>query len=107
MIFNKKLCYLLTIYYFASPAAVTYDFSGGRFGDCIMCYLHAKWISFKYKIPIIFKPFKYSDKLVMHYKELQFDNNINRLKRVIFKNESLINRNSNNLYVVPYFSQVE
>jgi hypothetical protein len=46
--------------------AVTYTFSGGRFGDNLLVYMRAKWISYKYGIPLLYKKFLYSDQLVLH-----------------------------------------
>ena len=51
---------------------VTYEFSGGRFGDCLLAYLHAKWLSYKYDLPLLYKPFQYSDELCLHGKERPF-----------------------------------
>ena len=49
--------------------AVTYSFSGGRFGDNLLAYCHAKWVSYKYGIPLLYKPFEYSNKLKLHFSE--------------------------------------
>jgi hypothetical protein len=38
---------------------VTYELSGGRFGDNITSFLHAKWASFYFNIPIYTTPFLY------------------------------------------------
>lgn len=40
-----------------------------------MAYLHAKWLSYKYKIPLLYKPFSYSTELVLddieyHYSQV-------------------------------------
>ncbi len=55
-----------------SEFAVTYDFSGGRFGDCLLSYLHAKWLAYEKNIPLIYRPFLYSSNLVMDEKEKTF-----------------------------------
>ncbi|HSX11850.1 MAG TPA: hypothetical protein VLF94_09060 [Chlamydiales bacterium] len=52
--------------------AVTYDFSGGRFGDCLLSYLHAKWLAYEKNIPLVYKSFPLSSQLVMHDKEKSF-----------------------------------
>lgn len=39
---------------------------GGRLGDNILDYTHAKWISYKWGIPLLFQPFEYSDQFVFH-----------------------------------------
>lgn len=43
--------------------AITYG-GGGRLGDNILDYVHAKWISYKWGIPLLFNPFEYSDQFV-------------------------------------------
>ncbi len=66
-----RVFYLCFLFFAGSmqSAFVTYELSGGRFGDNLVSYLHAKWISFKYNIPLIYYPFEYSDQLVMHQVE--------------------------------------
>lgn len=54
----------------SGKSAVSHDLSGGRFGDSLICYLHAKWISYKYNIPLLYYPFEYSEKLVLSDAEL-------------------------------------
>jgi len=43
--------------------AITYFWCGGRFGDKIISYTTAKWISFKFNIPLFIKSFRYSSML--------------------------------------------
>ena len=52
-----------------TDVAVTYDVSPGRFGDQMLCYLHAKWISYRYGFPLLYKPFLHSDAFALHEKE--------------------------------------
>ena len=54
------------------PKAVTYTFSGGRFGDNLLSYLHAKWIAYQYQIPLLYRPFNYSQYLVLDDRELKY-----------------------------------
>ena len=49
--------------------AVTYETPGGRLGDQLIAYMHAKWISYLYEIPLVYKPFCYSHDLVLDEKE--------------------------------------
>ncbi len=49
--------------------AITYPENKNRFGDIMLIYLHAKWLSYKYGLPLLYKPFAYSDKLVLHTQE--------------------------------------
>lgn len=52
---------------------ISYNFSGGRFGDCLITYLHAKWLSYKYQLPLAYIPFQFSDQLALHQIERQYD----------------------------------
>ncbi len=50
-----------------TKSAVTYDTQwGGRFGDQTLMYVKARWIAYKVNLPFYYKPFKYSDQLMMH-----------------------------------------
>ena len=62
---------MLTVY----PAAVTYDFSGGRLGDNLISFSHVLWASYKYEVPLLYRSFKYSDMLRLHelHKLCDFD----------------------------------
>lgn len=89
-------------------SAVTYSFSGGRFGDNLVAYCHAKWVSYKYGVPLLYKQFPYSDQLCMHKNEKHYNSNfqkysknisIDKLKRLH------INKDVGILYNVPYFPE--
>lgn len=43
---------------------------GGLFGDKLLLYAKAKWFSFAYNIPFVYKPFMYSEKLALHSIEI-------------------------------------
>jgi hypothetical protein len=67
MIFSLLAAFSLS---FATPHAVTNDpQSGGRFGDKLLTYLRAKWISYHYDIPFYYQPFEYSKRLLLHERE--------------------------------------
>ena len=89
--------------------AVIYEPSPGRFGDNLASYIHAKWISYKYKIPLLYKPFIYSDQLVLHKEERLYTAGIeNIFKKTIFLgNKISVNpdETSSILYMVPYFPE--
>lgn len=95
---------------FQGPA-VTYSFSGGRFGDNLLAYLHAKWISYKYNVPILYRPFEYSDMLELHfseqrYPEWSFSNNKNH--RLVRNCADLIKGlKTPSLLVVPYYPEAK
>jgi hypothetical protein len=50
-------------------SAITWEPNGGRFGDNLLSYSRAKWLSHQFKIPVLYLPFKYSDQLMLHKQE--------------------------------------
>jgi hypothetical protein len=105
----KKLI-ISTVFFCQSiigSAAVTYTFSGGRFGDNLLAYCHAKWVAYKFKIPLLYKPFAYSDQLMMHVLEPKYDDSLARTFNsvVAVYNLNQINAAADCLYVVSYFPE--
>jgi len=49
--------------------AVRIKYSPGRMGDCLLAYLKAKWVAHQHNIPLIFEPFKGSEKFALHQNE--------------------------------------
>lgn len=47
-------------------SAITYNLNGGRFGDHLIIYIKAKWLAYKYQIPLLYRPFRYSEYLKLH-----------------------------------------
>lgn len=45
--------------------AITYNLSGGRFGDNLIAYFHAKWVARELGLPFLYKPFPYADQLLL------------------------------------------
>jgi hypothetical protein len=91
----------------AAEFGVTYDFSGGRFGDCLMSYLHAKWIAYEKNIPLIYRPFIYSSHLVLDEKERAYASLRDEPRiRVMMGNGPINSRiQIPLLYVCPYFPE--
>lgn len=52
---------------------VTYDVTSGRLGDKLISFVHAKWLSHKYGLILLYKPFKYSDKFMFSKIEMPFE----------------------------------
>ncbi|MCH9613162.1 MAG: hypothetical protein SP1CHLAM54_01590 [Chlamydiia bacterium] len=50
--------------------SVSYTLNGGRLGDNLLSYLHAKWIAEKEGYNFYFEPFDYSDKFAFHTNEM-------------------------------------
>ena len=70
---------LLTINSVQSQGVVTHlskDQWGGRLGDMLIMYIKAKWVAFEYKLPLLYKPFHYSDQLEMHVREQHYTDQI-------------------------------
>lgn len=116
---NSKLFLPLTALFIYSQAyplygkkirsAVTYEFSGGRMGDNLIAYLHAKWISYKYDIPLLYRPFPYSDQFRFDDIELRYQERFAQGIQHHFylgRNQTVIqNRSLIGLYIVPYFPE--
>lgn len=86
--------------------AITYSLNRGRFGDHLFSYLHAKWLSYKYKLPFIYLPFPFSEKLAMHDLEpLHIDEWSGYFsEHLIYKNDmDIMSLPSKSLIIVPFF----
>jgi hypothetical protein len=51
------------------PNAITYRLTHGRLGDQMLAYATAKWLSYKYQIPLLYQPFQHSEKFKLHLNE--------------------------------------
>ena len=65
-------CLFLTQVLFAGDFVCNLK-TGGRFGEQLQGYLHAKWLSYKYEIPLLYSPFSYSTHLRLDDLEIPFD----------------------------------
>lgn len=89
-------------------SAVTYSFSGGRFGDNLLAYSRAKYISCLYDIPLLYIPFPYSDFLMMHNLETRWSpEKMNQFKGVVSYRDvnGKIDPNADVLYIIPFFPE--
>lgn len=85
--------------------AVSYSFSGGRFGDNLIAYMHAKWIAHRYQMKLLYKSFPYSDQLAMHSLESHY-NFFSRnyiIKGIGSPKEYETSQNV--LFIIPYFPE--
>lgn len=57
-------------------SAVTYKLDCGRFGDQLLNYIKALWISWKYSLPLLYRPFAYSDQLELSKIHTSIFNNL-------------------------------
>lgn len=101
---------LFPVVAWSSERAVTYALSEGRFGDSIQGYLHAKWISYRYQISLLYKPFLHSEEFALHEfetpwseeKEKSFDHVITYSKEEDFSSSM----EGSVLYVIPFFTEL-
>jgi hypothetical protein len=56
--------------------AVTFELNGGRFGDNLISCSQAYWMHYRYNLPLLFKPFPYSEHLCMYYEHTLFTRKI-------------------------------
>lgn len=89
--------------------AITYEFNGGRFGDCLSSYCKAKWFAHKHKLKLFYKPFTYSDQLALHALEAFYTNEtVQSFKKIIkVKSEAdiLAHKDEHILFVSNFYSQ--
>lgn len=90
-----------------SKSAVTYTFSGGRFGDCLIAYCHAFWAGYYFDLDFVYKPFAYSDQLALHIADQTYNADIEKkYKQTLHISHAFAHGiQSDTLYVVPYFPE--
>ena len=85
--------------------AIGYSFSGGRLGDNLVAYFHAKWLAYKYNLPLRYVPFPYADQFCLSNED-QVGSSVKFRNIVHTANETVITSISNStLYVIPYFCE--
>jgi hypothetical protein len=91
-------------------SAITWEPNGGRFGDNLLSYSRAKWLSYKFNIPVLYLPFKYSDQLMMHEQEamytLELAYEFDHIIRIPDKKKYLLLPDNNTLYVSHWDADV-
>lgn len=108
----RKILYVLVLAYasilYSAERAVTYNVSPGRFGDQLLCYLHAKWISYKYGLPLLYKPLRCSEDFALHdLEELWTEEKQRQFRAVISYNGEGDFSDDSTLYIIPFFSANE
>jgi len=103
------LAALLCANILSAGPAVTYEFSGGRFGDNVLSYLHAKWLAYQHQIPLLYRPFPYSSELIMDAEELNYNAEMSNYKKSILLNDCqpLPLLDTPYLFVCPYFPEIQ
>jgi hypothetical protein len=105
----KFLLFLLFATQTISPHAITYELNGGRLGDNLSTYCKAKWLSYKFGIPLLYKSFEYSDQLHLHTADLLFSEELKTTFDAIIKVNSMDdiknNKKENVLFVTNFYTQ--
>lgn len=97
--------------------AITYTFSGGRFGDNLLAMSHAAWLSYSLGIPLVYNPFPSSDKLTLHTDPTikKREEVANYQKKILrdendylefFKLLHAHGRTAKTLYEIPFFPEI-
>lgn len=108
---NRLFFYLLLFASFSlqGKSAITYDLNGGRFGDNLSTYSKAKWYAHKYKLTLLYKPFKYSDQLTLHTFETPYTEELTSSFDLVVKVKSeediIAYKDKNVLFVSNFYSQ--
>jgi hypothetical protein len=86
---------------------VTYEPTWGRFGDHLVSYMHAKWLSYKNGLTFLYRPFIYSDGLQMDYLDKRLDLSARDRRVFIINSEKKLRENfvDGIIYSVPYFPE--
>jgi hypothetical protein len=106
----KKIAFYLLLFSQLSlgKCAITYDFNGGRFGDCLSTYAKAKWFALKYKLPLFYKPFQYSEQLNLHIFETAYNPKdckfFNKIVKVKSEADITNNTDDNILFISNFYS---
>lgn len=88
-------------------SAVTYAFSGGRFGDNLISYLHAKSFAEQNNLPLLYQPFPYSSQLLMSSHEHHYTECIQHFRKGVSLANGLPSViEDETIYVCPYFPAI-
>lgn len=95
---------------YAGKSYITWEPNGGRFGDNLLSYSRAKWLSYKFNIPVLYLPFKYSDQLMIHEQEaiytLELAYEFDHIIRIPDKKKYQLLPNNNTLYISHWGADV-
>lgn len=88
-------------------SAVTFELNGGRFGDNLLSYSRAKWLSHQYGIPLMLYPFPYSDQLMLYEQERMLCiDDFDRVVRLPSSGKYTLKKDNNTLYINHWHTKV-
>ena len=106
--FLSLLCSIPSLH--GANSAITWEPNGGRFGDNLLSYSRAKWLSAQFNIPVLYLPFKYSDHLMIHHKEAMYTPELARkfarTVRIPYKTRFQLFPNNNTLYISHWHADI-
>lgn len=87
--------------------AISYSFSGGRFGDNLIAYFHAKWMAYKTGLPFLYVPFLYSENLNLDILDQPLNDSFRFKNSLAMKKNSSFNftEAQSSLFIIPYFPE--
>jgi len=110
---NIKFIFFILLFTHAiacSTSAITWEPNGGRFGDNLLSYSRAKWLSYKFNIPVLYLPFKYSDQLMLHETEamytLELAQQFSKIVRIPERTKFQLFSHNNVLYISHWHADV-
>src|SRR5688500_16822145 len=66
-----------------SKHAISYD-GGDRFGDRVLVYSQARYLSYATSIPLLYRPFYYSECLNIEYEAYSYDQYASRFQHILY-----------------------
>lgn len=91
-----------------AKCGITYKLNGGRFGDNLLSYSKAKWLSYIHGIPFYYHDFPYCDQLQLSVLENKCTQNIaNQHKKIVLPNyqKPFIDPDRDCLYINQWYTK--
>ncbi len=104
ILFFFAVCFFYQSLFAFSQSFITTGECCGRFGDNLIHYMHTKWISHQYQIPLLHKPFICSSELVLDGRELHYNSEYGSHFEIGSGFETMI-FNVPGVFVCPYFPE--
>ena len=86
---------------------IIYEAPSRRFGDQLIAYMHAKWLSYRYQLPLLYKPFIFSHELLLEQQEKLYDERDRRSRITLESPEEIAHYGQEDdlLFYVRYFPE--
>lgn len=99
----RQIILFLSFCHLIYGSAMTTTPHGGRFGDQLKLYYHAKYLAWTLDIPFLYKPFHHSDKLMLHEKETRYTSDLaKKFHKIQPAYKALKKLNSRTLYTLRF-----